>query len=130
MLDERYHTFFRILVLQCYKIVIRYASVSMEKEREPLPVFLNYKLLNSVAPFELLAVVWWRAWFRRNKLARNEGSFPTEDLVQWCKAFLAEFQVSRFSGVKPPSVAVLRGHAWRLPDGSLYKINCDAAVCK
>ncbi|KAL5827646.1 hypothetical protein ACOSQ4_019443 [Xanthoceras sorbifolium] len=111
-------------------MVIRYASVSTEKEREPLPVFLNYKLLNSVAPFELLAVVWWRAWFRRNKLARNEGSFPTEDLVRWCKAFLAEFQVSRFSGVKSPSVAVLRGHAWRLPDGSLYKINCDAAVCK
>ncbi|KAL5766204.1 hypothetical protein ACOSP7_016821 [Xanthoceras sorbifolium] len=34
-----------------------------------------------------------------------------------------------FSGVKPPSVAILLGHAWKPLDVPLYKINCDAVVC-
>ncbi|KAL5778933.1 hypothetical protein ACOSQ2_009670 [Xanthoceras sorbifolium] len=67
--------------------------------------------------FELLAIIWWRVWFRRNKL------------VQWCKNFLVKFQASKFSNVKPHSVAVLRGHTWRPPDISMYKINCDTAIC-
>ncbi|KAL5775602.1 hypothetical protein ACOSP7_013159 [Xanthoceras sorbifolium] len=72
-----------------------------------LDLFLSCLSLNSTKQFELLAIIWWRTWFRRNKLVRKEGPFPAKD---------------------PSSVGVLRGHAWRPPEGSLFKINCDATV--
>ncbi|KAL5752757.1 hypothetical protein ACOSQ2_023264 [Xanthoceras sorbifolium] len=47
-----------------------------------LDFFLSYKSLNALAQFELLAVVWWRAWFRRNKLVHDEVSFSVADIVR------------------------------------------------
>ncbi|KAL5840688.1 hypothetical protein ACOSQ3_013362 [Xanthoceras sorbifolium] len=64
-----------------------------------LDLFLSCLSLNSTKQFELLAIIWWRTWFRRNKLVRKEGPFPAKD-----------------------------GHAWRPPEGSLFKINCDVTV--
>ncbi|KAH7565254.1 hypothetical protein JRO89_XS09G0174600 [Xanthoceras sorbifolium] len=66
-----------------------------------LEFFLSCKVLNPVADFELLAIVWWQSWFRENM----------------------------FSGVKPLRLAVDQGHAWRPPEDLVLKINCDAAVC-
>ncbi|KAL5819428.1 hypothetical protein ACOSQ4_023270 [Xanthoceras sorbifolium] len=93
-----------------------------------LDFFLSYKSLNALAQFELLAVVWWRAWFRRNKLVHNEVSFSVADIVPWSRSFLSEFQSSRFASAVRPSVAMLRGHNWRPPKVPLLNINCDAAL--
>ncbi|KAL5779060.1 hypothetical protein ACOSQ2_009797 [Xanthoceras sorbifolium] len=38
--------------------------------------------LHNSSAFELLSVMWWRSWFRRNKLIRKEGVFPAEEVVQ------------------------------------------------
>ncbi|KAL5857364.1 hypothetical protein ACOSQ3_004822 [Xanthoceras sorbifolium] len=80
--------------------------------------------------FELLAVVWWRIWFRRNKLTRQECPFPVAGLVSWCKSFLFDFQSAGFAGFSSSTHlhAVPRDHTWRPLDTSLFKINSDAAL--
>ncbi|KAL5842293.1 hypothetical protein ACOSQ3_012896 [Xanthoceras sorbifolium] len=57
-----------------------------------------------------------------------EGPFPADEVVPWCRSFLAELQSSRSSSVKTSSVDVLRRHVWHPPEGPLLKINCDAVV--
>ncbi|KAL5736699.1 hypothetical protein ACOSP7_031150 [Xanthoceras sorbifolium] len=42
----------------------------------------------------LLLVVWWRAWYRRNKLVHEQIVLPAVNVMCWSRGFLDEFSVA------------------------------------
>ncbi|KAL5757858.1 hypothetical protein ACOSP7_020469 [Xanthoceras sorbifolium] len=68
-----------------------------------LEFFLSCKVLNPVADFELLAIVWWRSWFRENKMVRKKGPFPAVDVEWKLRSFAFSFQT--IVAILEPSLA-------------------------
>ncbi|KAL5792216.1 hypothetical protein ACOSP7_000810 [Xanthoceras sorbifolium] len=78
-----------------------------------------------VHEMELLLVLLWRFWFRRNRTVHSAPLLSVEDTVDWSKMFLADFQAV----VAVPSVRCgLVAERWLAPSPGWVKINSDVAV--
>ncbi|KAK1559411.1 hypothetical protein Q3G72_014197 [Acer saccharum] len=49
---------------------------------------------------EILCVIIWKIWFRRNCFVHGQPSAPDDDLVPWAKAFLFDFRNAN-AGLSP-----------------------------
>ncbi|KAL5820684.1 hypothetical protein ACOSQ3_022566 [Xanthoceras sorbifolium] len=77
-----------------------------------------------VDELELLLVIVWRVWFRRNKLVHSSSILSAEDTVQWAKDYIAEFRATVFVPklqCEPPLVR------WRAPSLGWLKLNTEPA---
>ncbi|KAL5733341.1 hypothetical protein ACOSQ2_033033 [Xanthoceras sorbifolium] len=78
-----------------------------------------------VHEMELLLVLLWRFWFRRNRAVHSAPLLSVEDTVDWSKMFLADFQAA----IAVPSVRCgLVAERWLAPSPGWVKINSDVAV--
>ncbi|KAL5818944.1 hypothetical protein ACOSQ4_022786 [Xanthoceras sorbifolium] len=78
-----------------------------------------------VHEMELLLVLLWRFWFRRNRAVHSAPLLSVEDTVDWLKMFLADFQAAvAVPGVRCGPVA----ERWLAPSPGWVKINSDVAV--
>ncbi|KAL5742583.1 hypothetical protein ACOSP7_011960 [Xanthoceras sorbifolium] len=78
-----------------------------------------------VHEMELLLVLLWRFWFRRNHAVHSAPLLSVEDTVGWSERFLVDFQAA----VAVPSVRCeLVVERWRAPSPGWFKINSDVAV--
>ncbi|KAH7574451.1 hypothetical protein JRO89_XS03G0297700 [Xanthoceras sorbifolium] len=74
---------------------------------------------------ELLLVLLWRFWFRRNHAVHSAPLLSVEDTVGWSERFLVDFQAA----VAVPSVRCeLVVERWLAPGPGWVKINSDVAV--
>ena len=96
-----------------------------------LDFLVSYKNLGLVADMELLYIILWRVWFRRNSAVHNSGPISPVDIVGWAESFLADFRQSSTDISLVRNAAVERAPivpSWRPPDVGMYKINTDAAL--
>ncbi|KAI9175031.1 hypothetical protein LWI28_026372 [Acer negundo] len=42
----------------------------------------------------LLSVILWRNWFNRNRYVHDKGKKTDTKVVEWCRAFLADFRAA------------------------------------
>ncbi|KAL5779613.1 hypothetical protein ACOSQ2_010350 [Xanthoceras sorbifolium] len=78
-----------------------------------------------VHEMELLLVLLWRFWFRRNHAVHSAPLLSVEDTVGWSERFLVDFQAA----VAVPSVRCkLVVERWLAPSPGWFKINSDVAV--
>ncbi|KAL5815344.1 hypothetical protein ACOSQ4_025985 [Xanthoceras sorbifolium] len=78
-----------------------------------------------VHEMELLLVLLWRFWFRRNHAVHSAPLLSVEDTVGWSERFLVDFQAA----VAVPSVRCeLVVERWRAPSPGWFIINSDVAV--
>ncbi|KAL5756141.1 hypothetical protein ACOSQ2_020887 [Xanthoceras sorbifolium] len=78
-----------------------------------------------VHEMELLLVLLWRFWFRRNRAVHSAQLLSVEDTVDWSKMFLADFQAAvAVPGVRCGPVA----ERWLAPSPGWVKIHSDVAV--
>ncbi|KAL5854464.1 hypothetical protein ACOSQ4_004266 [Xanthoceras sorbifolium] len=78
-----------------------------------------------VHEMELLLVLLWRFWFRRNHAVHSAPLLSVEDTVGWSERFLVDFQAA----VAVPSVRCeLVVERWLAPSPGWVKINSDVAV--
>ncbi|KAL5825608.1 hypothetical protein ACOSQ3_021671 [Xanthoceras sorbifolium] len=80
-----------------------------------------------VADFELLCVILWRCWFRRNRAVHGQLLLPAGEVLAWSSSFLAEYQVG---GTRPPSTSSLTRSVsrWVPPPTGSFKLNVDASL--
>lgn len=77
--------------------------------------------------FEVLCVVWWRIWFRRNQFVHSNGSSSFMEVLDWAHSYLQDFR--KASKMENPSLVLERASPkWKPPDQGVYKINTDAAL--
>ncbi|KAK0587875.1 hypothetical protein LWI29_030314 [Acer saccharum] len=77
--------------------------------------------------FDLICVVWWRVWFRRNQLLFSNTIMPMDGIVDWAVNFLANFKEAR--GVEQCERAgQTKDIRWKTPTAGCVKINLDAAL--
>ncbi|KAL5774533.1 hypothetical protein ACOSP7_012090 [Xanthoceras sorbifolium] len=80
--------------------------------------------------FELLGVILWQVWFRRNKSIHSQILFPARDVVAWSCTFLADFRAaiegSPAAIIVHPACAL--SSTWVPPPVDSFKLNCDASV--
>ncbi|KAK2663222.1 hypothetical protein Ddye_001796 [Dipteronia dyeriana] len=80
-----------------------------------------------VRDFELLCVIWWRVWFRRNKLIYSSVTILAHGIVVWDVDFLEDF---RRANIKEGRV--VEQQSGRLPWKDLpvgcFKINTDEVL--
>ncbi|TXG67441.1 hypothetical protein EZV62_008716 [Acer yangbiense] len=94
--------------------------------------FLVFAILCSkrvgVPDFELLCVLWWRVWKRRNQVIHGLLVLPVSEIYEWGANFLHEFREACKIGHngQPVSSLVLR---WQAPQVGAFKINTDASLC-
>ncbi|KAH7544499.1 hypothetical protein JRO89_XS15G0175400 [Xanthoceras sorbifolium] len=91
--------------------------------------FLDFSLacfsILLVHEMELLLVLLWRFWFRRNRAVHSAPLLSVEDTVGWSERFLVDFQAA----VAVPSVRCdLVVERWLAPSPGWVKINSDVAV--
>ncbi|KAL5816014.1 hypothetical protein ACOSQ3_024392 [Xanthoceras sorbifolium] len=92
---------------------------------EVLDVLIYYKRLLRLEEFQVLLVVLWRIWFRRNAFLHGSRVGKDEELLQWCQSYLSEV----FSAtVKVLPAAVSRCASWLSPTVEWFKLNTDAAL--
>ncbi|KAK0607443.1 hypothetical protein LWI29_015165 [Acer saccharum] len=77
--------------------------------------------------FEILCVVWWRVWFRRNNLVHSAVLLPDSEVVEWASLFIQEFRAANVKVLKAVSVQSALPR-WKAPPDGVFKINTDAAL--
>ncbi|KAL5758061.1 hypothetical protein ACOSP7_020672 [Xanthoceras sorbifolium] len=87
--------------------------------------FVFYKQLLKVEETEVLCVILWRCWYRRNKFVHSFLLFPSKDVVCWARSFFDDFQLANvshsrlYTQVRPASLC-------QPPSPDLYQMNVDA----
>ncbi|KAL5780225.1 hypothetical protein ACOSQ2_010962 [Xanthoceras sorbifolium] len=79
-----------------------------------------------VQEMELLLVLLWRFWFRRNRAVHSAPLLTVEDTVGWSELFLADFQAA--AAAAPPLRCPPPVERWQAPSPGWIKINSDVAV--
>jgi hypothetical protein len=64
---------------------------------------LACKVSVALAEFELLCVLWWRIWFRRNQFVFSSVSVPVADMLEWARLYLDDFKKANQRGGCGPS---------------------------
>ncbi|KAL5806885.1 hypothetical protein ACOSQ3_029771 [Xanthoceras sorbifolium] len=79
--------------------------------------------------FELLAIVLWRACFRRNKAVHSQLLLPVGEMLDWSCAFLEEFKSAmELKKSVSPSAGLHRAIISWSPHVSLLRLNVDASL--
>ncbi|TXG60126.1 hypothetical protein EZV62_014699 [Acer yangbiense] len=87
---------------------------------------LYCKARMSVAVFELLCVVWWRIWVRRNQLVHSDTIVP-KSIFDWDVNFLDQFRsVNKREGCGLAKLS--NAYCWKALITGSFKINTDAAL--
>ncbi|KAH7569641.1 hypothetical protein JRO89_XS06G0225100 [Xanthoceras sorbifolium] len=86
---------------------------------------LAYKVSLLVHEMELLLVLFWRFWFRRNRAVHSAPLLSVEETVGWSELYLADFQAAAATPRLRGSSIVER---WQAPSPGWVKINSDVAV--
>ncbi|KAL5558848.1 hypothetical protein UlMin_035059 [Ulmus minor] len=76
---------------------------------------------------ELLCVLLWRIWFRRNKWIHEKIWLDDNSCLAWAQQHLEDFKSASNKQTIPhtPTAA----HPWKPPEVGIVKINTDAAWC-
>ncbi|KAL5805364.1 hypothetical protein ACOSQ3_032164 [Xanthoceras sorbifolium] len=77
--------------------------------------------------FEFLCVLFWRIWFRCNRLLHGGSQLGVEEVVKWSDLFLKDFQQANSSSPRPPA-APTQSIKWQPPPDGLVKRNINAAL--
>ncbi|KAL5852571.1 hypothetical protein ACOSQ3_007689 [Xanthoceras sorbifolium] len=81
------------------------------------------------AEFELLRVILWRNWFKRNSWLHESKLEPVADVVTWSSAFLHEFRMAMVKPLPPLAPVVVSCPCrWTPPTLGLVQMNCDATI--
>ncbi|PON90536.1 hypothetical protein TorRG33x02_135910 [Trema orientale] len=76
--------------------------------------------------FELICVILWAIWTRRNNKLFNGVSLDALELSYWCKYYLEEFQACKLRIELAPSVPRSSGVGfWNRPRVGCIKLNVD-----
>ena len=81
----------------------------------------------SVENLELLCVLLWRIWFRRNKWIHEKTWLDDESCYSWARQHLADFQEA--NSQKEVSTKKETSKPWQAPSYGWVKVNSDAAWC-
>ncbi|KAK3222532.1 hypothetical protein Dsin_009557 [Dipteronia sinensis] len=79
--------------------------------------------------FELLCVIWWRVWQRRNQVLHGKYTFPIYDIYDWAISLMKDFRDSNFIEGSSSMRMIQAVPRWIPPLQGSFKINTDAAVC-
>ncbi|KAK3228678.1 hypothetical protein Dsin_000559 [Dipteronia sinensis] len=89
------------------------------------PILKELRLL--VEDMELLCMVLWRNWYRRNVQVHGTAQIHAVDVVPWARSFLADFKAANKVAEGPRrTCGVPVAPKWCLPENGVYKINTDA----
>ncbi|KAL5806145.1 hypothetical protein ACOSQ4_028878 [Xanthoceras sorbifolium] len=95
--------------------------------------------------FLVLVIVFWRIWFRRNRIIHDKIILCSKDVVDWAYSFLEEFTAanivtnsslldvanSSLHDSSSDGISLLHGttpNGWIPPPAGFFKINVDASV--
>ncbi|KAK0595652.1 hypothetical protein LWI29_008728 [Acer saccharum] len=95
-----------------------------------LDFLLFHTNILSIAELEMLCVILWRCWWRRNQIIHQAGVRSDEIVIDWAENFLKEFRnaYERNTDVSTlGSKKVLQNSGWKRPTEGVFKINTDAA---
>ncbi|KAL5831151.1 hypothetical protein ACOSQ4_016505 [Xanthoceras sorbifolium] len=90
-----------------------------------IDVLVFYKKVLRIEEFQELVVVLWRIWYRRNSFVHGNRAGLDEELVLWCRSFLAEYLSA---ATKKPSAAVSKFTRWIPPANEHFKLNTDTSL--
>ncbi|KAL5578545.1 hypothetical protein UlMin_020244 [Ulmus minor] len=77
---------------------------------------------------ELLCVLLWRIWFRRNKWIHEKIWLDDSSCLAWAQQHLEDFKTASNKQTIPH--IPIAAHPWKPPEMGIVKINTDAAWCK
>ncbi|KAL5541281.1 hypothetical protein UlMin_042503 [Ulmus minor] len=77
--------------------------------------------------FELMCILMWRFWFRRNKWKHEKQWLDDEACLSWARQHLSDYQLSHNKTYHPP--AKIPPKPWEAPVMGTVKVNTDAAWC-
>ena len=78
---------------------------------------------------ELLAIIWWKNWFNRNRVAHEEHPSKASDIVDWARDYLHDCHNLRTKHYLDPQAKItLQNRRWSPPNGQTLKLNTDAAI--
>ncbi|KAK3222277.1 hypothetical protein Dsin_009302 [Dipteronia sinensis] len=74
---------------------------------------------------ELLCVILWRCWWRRNQLIHHAGARCDEDIVEWSGNFLAEWSKAN---ERIPEQSTMIRRLVRILDGKVQRMACSKLI--
>ncbi|TXG48260.1 hypothetical protein EZV62_027554 [Acer yangbiense] len=77
--------------------------------------------------FELLCVVWWRIWYKRNQFVHSNEIPNDIEVLEWAWSYLHDYRVA-FARDNPKLTKEREPPKWKPPDRGVFKINTDAAL--
>ncbi|KAK2659019.1 hypothetical protein Ddye_005552 [Dipteronia dyeriana] len=89
---------------------------------------ISCRNLLSCEDLELLCIILWRVWYRRNSLVFKSATLLDKDIVPWAIAFLDEFRLANErvrGGLEGDRTNAI---VWQPPCFGFYKVNVDAAL--
>ncbi|KAH7566475.1 hypothetical protein JRO89_XS08G0169600 [Xanthoceras sorbifolium] len=101
------------------------ASLRLPAEGSFLDFILTCFSILLVHEMELLLVLLWRFWFRRNRAVHSAPLLSVEDTVGWSERYLVDFQAAVAVSRVRCDLVVER---WLAPNPGWVKINADVAV--
>ncbi|KAL5555878.1 hypothetical protein UlMin_038114 [Ulmus minor] len=76
---------------------------------------------------ELLCILLWRIWFRRNKWIHEKIWLDDNSCLAWAQQHLEDFKTASNKQTIPH--IPIAAHPWKPPEMGIVKINTDAAWC-
>ncbi|XP_012851546.1 PREDICTED: uncharacterized protein LOC105971241 [Erythranthe guttata] len=88
--------------------------------------FVDVQKLLGTDEFLVAMVLAWKAWDRRNKEIKREEALHVNEMVSWCKVYLASFKSAQ---LQPNSqMQTVHPSEWIPPSHGRVKVNFDAAL--
>ncbi|TXG67284.1 hypothetical protein EZV62_008559 [Acer yangbiense] len=81
----------------------------------------------SKGEIELLCMVWWKFWYRRNQVLHNSPVSPAVEVHNWAVNFLTGFHKAS-EVVSSPSSQLVGVPSRQAPGANWFKINTDVAL--
>ncbi|KAK3207114.1 hypothetical protein Dsin_021160 [Dipteronia sinensis] len=92
-----------------------------------LDFVISFSVKVNVQDFEILCIMWWHVWQRRNNVLHGQLLLPDSDIWEWAISFMHDFQ--EFNKIKLQGQHVTRpSERWQSPQEGVFKINIDAAT--
>ncbi|TXG71533.1 hypothetical protein EZV62_000112 [Acer yangbiense] len=122
------HALWRCSSLKELRCVCNFAAGDASLDNVP---FIEFVISCSsqlvLKEFELLCIIWWRVWHRRNKAVHNNNILPAAEIYDWGCNFITDYRGAN-ERQYVQKVEVLRPPRWLAPPFGSVKINTDAAL--